>query len=164
MSETGRENHEIERFLRRAKLAEPSAELKERVTRAARQAWDQTAQDVPWQVPIRRLALSAAAAVLMISLANYYGDHARAGRESPGSAATVEEMSDVGDGEQVPYSTLVRHLTMTNRSVRNPAALVDYMEKLREMLRENEPPETPDSGAGIDYRSRLLPTQSRFCC
>jgi len=158
-----REDSEIERLLRRAKLPEPSAEFKERVTRAARQAWDQVAPDVPWQVPFRRLAVSAAAAVLMVSFANYCGNHVRAGQESRGSVA-VEETPDLGDGSQVPYSTLVKHLTMTNRSVRNPTTLVDYMEKLREMLGENEPPEAPDSGAPVDYRSRLLPAQSRFCC
>jgi len=163
MNEMHREDSEIERLLRRATLPEPSAELKERVTGAARQAWDQTAPDVPWQVPFKRLAVSAAAAVLMVSFANYYADHARAGQESRGSAA-VEEMPDLDDGSQAPYSTLVRHLMTTNRPAGNPMTLVDYMEKLREMLGENEPPEAPDPGAPVDYRSRLLPAQSSLCC
>jgi hypothetical protein len=162
MNETDRENNEIECLLRRAKLPEPSAELKERVTSAARHAWDQAAPDVPWQVPVRRLLVSAAAAVLMISLANYCGDHVSAGRQSRESPAVAEVPSDLGNWPEMPYSTLVRHLAMTNKPVHNPAAFLEYMEKLREILDESEPTEAPAPRAPVEHRSRLLPTQLNF--
>jgi hypothetical protein len=162
MSETGRNNNEIERLLRRAKLPEPSAELKERVTSAARKAWNEASPDIPWQVPVRQLAISAAAAMLMVSLANYYGDHMLTGWQPNGSASAVEEPSDSGDWPQTPYSSLVRHLAMMNKPVRNPSALLEYMEKLREILGEREPPEVPDPGAPAGHRSRLLPTRLNF--
>lgn len=162
MNETGRDNNEIERLLRRAKLPEPSAELKERVTSAAKKAWDQAAPDIPWQVPFRRLAISAAAAVLMISLANYCGDHVFASQQSHRLAAATEESPDLGDWPQMPYSSLVRHPAMTNKPLRNPSAPLEYMEKLREILDESEPPEVPDPGAPAGHRSRLLPTRLNF--
>ena len=162
MNETSRENQEIERLLRRAKLPEPSAELKERVITAARQAWGQTTPDIPWQIPIRRLVVSAAAAVLMVSLANYCGDHACAGWQSNGSTAAAEEPADSGDWPEMSYSPLVRHLTTINRPVRSPATLLEYMEKLREILGESDPGEAPDAGAPVEYKSHLLPMQLNF--
>jgi len=165
MNEISRENHEIERLLRRAKLPEPSAEIKERVTSAARKAWDGAAPDVPWQVPIRRLAVSAAAAVFIVSLANYCGDHAIARRQSRGFAAAMEEPPDPGDWPQMPYSPLVRHLMMTSKSsALNPATLLEYMERVRQILDESDPREAPDAVAPVEHRGRLLPARLNFCC
>ncbi len=159
MNEMSRENNEIERLLRLARLPEPPAELKERVTGAAKKAWNEAAPDVPWQIPIRRLAMSAAAAVLMISLANYYGDCVLAGRQSFGFAATIEQAPELDDWLQVPRSLLVRHLT-NKPSACSPATLREYMEKVRQILDESEPTEPPDAGAPVEYKSRLLPIRS----
>jgi hypothetical protein len=161
VSEIDRENNEIERLLRRAKLPEPSAELKERVTSAARKAWDQATPDIPWQVPIRRLAISAAAAVLMISLANYFGDRVLAGGQPPGLAAATAETSDLDDWLEVPCNSFVRHLT-NKPSTCSPAALLEHLEKVRQILDESEPTEAPDIGDPVEHRSRLLPTRSNF--
>jgi len=62
----------MERLLKKARLAEPSAEFKARITRAAKEAWNEPPVEMPWRIGLRRLAVSAAAAVLMISSANYY--------------------------------------------------------------------------------------------
>jgi hypothetical protein len=164
MNETSRDNSEIERLLRRAKLPEPSAKLKERVTSAARKAWDQAVPDVPWQIAIRRLAMSAAAAVLMVSVADYCADRVLAGRQPHGLAAAIEEPRDLGDWPEMPYSPLVRHLAMTNKSsARNLATLLEYVAKIRQILDESDPGEAPDAGAPVEYKSRLLPTRLSFC-
>jgi hypothetical protein len=158
MNEMGRENNEIERLLQRAKLPEPSPELRERVTGAARKAWGQTATDISWQVPVRRLAISTAAALLMISLADYYGDHMLVARQSHGFAATIEEMPEPDDWLQVPSNLLVRHLS-NEPSASTPTALLEYMEKIRRALDESEPTEAPDAVAPVEHRSRLLPAR-----
>jgi hypothetical protein len=154
MNETSKENDDVERLLRRARLPEPSAELKERVTSAARRAWDQAAPDIPWQVPVRRLGVAAAAAMLMVTLANYCGDSVPADRQSHGFTTTTEEPPDLGDWLQ-PYSPIARHLAMTSKSPRNPAALLEYMAKVREFLGEDEHGEAPDAATPVERRSRL---------
>jgi len=161
VSEIDRENNEIERLLRRAKLPEPSAELKERVTHAARKAWNEAAPDVPWQIPIRRLAISAAAAVLMISLANYYADRVPAGRPTHEFVASMVETPELDDWLQMPRSRLVRHLG-NKASAYSPATLREHMEKARQLLDESESTEPLDAGAPVKYKSRLLPARSNF--
>jgi hypothetical protein len=158
VNEMNRENNEIERLLRQAKLPEPSAELKERVTGAARKAWDQASPDIPWQVPIRRLAISAAAAVLMVSLANYSANCVPVGWQSHGFAATAEEPPELGDWPEIPHSPLVRHL-ISKPSACNPGALREYMEKVRQALDESESTEAPHVIAPVERGSRLLPTR-----
>lgn len=160
MTEMDRENNEIERLLRRAKLSEPSAELKERVTSAARKAWAEAAPDVPWQIPVRRLMVSAAAAVLMVSLANYWADRVPAGRQSHGFAADTEEARELDDWLQMPCSRLVRHLG-NKASACSPATLREHMEKVRQILDESESPSRPDA-VPVERRSRFLPARLNF--
>ncbi len=95
MNEKDMENDKIEHLLRKAHIPEPSPLLKERITTEARKAWNQTSLEMPWQIPIRRLVASAAAAVLIISIANFSSDHALK-RWSPGDVrATKEQPSDL---------------------------------------------------------------------
>lgn len=161
MNEMGRESNEVERLLRRAKLPEPSAELKRRATDAAREAWDEAALDFPWQIPIRRLAISAAAAVLMISLANYWADCVSAGRQSHEFAASMVETPELDDWLQMSCGRLVGHLG-NKASACSPAALREHMAKVKQVLDEGEPTESPDAVAPVEYKSRLLPTRLSF--
>ena len=74
---------EMEQRLRQARLAGPSAELKTRIVGSARETWSKAPADIPWRIPLRHLAVSAAAAVLIVSCANYFsrrGGGAVAGR------------------------------------------------------------------------------------
>jgi hypothetical protein len=75
MNETNGENKQLESLLRKAHLPEPSPELKERITSGATKAWNQTSPELPWQIPVRRLIVSAAAAVFIIWMANSYSDY-----------------------------------------------------------------------------------------
>ncbi len=161
MNDMDRENNEIERLLRRARLPEPSAELKERVSGAARQAWDQASPDVPWQVPVRRLVVSAAAAVLMISLANYYADRVPASRPTHEFVASMVETPELDDWLQMPCGRLVRHLTNRPPAFTS-ATLREHMEKVRDVLDESESTDPPDAGAPVEYKSRLVPARLNF--
>jgi len=161
MNEMDRENNEIERLLRQAKLPKPSAELEERVTSAARQAWDQAASDVPWQIPVRRVAISAAAAVLMISFANYWADRVPAGRPTHEFVASTVETPELDDWLQMPCDRLVRHLTNRPPAFTS-ATLRKHMEKVRRVLDESESTEPPDAATPVEYKSRLLPARLNF--
>ncbi len=161
MNERHREDSEIERLLRRAKLPEPSAELSDRVTSAARKAWGEAALDIPWQVPVRRLAISAAAAVLMVSLANYCADRVPAGRPSHEFVVSMVETPELEDWFQMPRSRLVKHLG-NKAPAYSPAAVREQMEKVRQFLDERESAAPPDAGAPVKYKSRLLPARPNF--
>lgn len=162
MNEKDLENDKIEHLLRRAHPSEPSPLLKERVITEARKAWNQTSSEMPWQIPIRRLVASVAAAVLIISIANFSSDHALE-RWGPGDAqVTREKLPDLETLPDMPYRPFVRHTVSVNRkpSINNASALRDYTERVRQVLNEmqqngisNQP--VPDGG-----RSRLFPAQS----
>jgi hypothetical protein len=161
MNEKDMENDKIENLLRRARPSEPSPLLKERITAEARKAWNRTTVEIPWQIPIRRLVASAAAAVLIISIANFSSDQALEKWNSGDVLATKEQPLDFEILPDMPYRPFVRHTVSINRrpSINNASALRDYTERLRQVLNEmqqngasNE--QVPDGG-----RSRLFPTQ-----
>ncbi|GAF94642.1 unnamed protein product, partial [marine sediment metagenome] len=74
MNEKDTGNDQLEHLLRKAHIPEPSTLLKERITTEARKAWNQTSLELPWQIPVKRLVASAAAAMFVISIANYFSD------------------------------------------------------------------------------------------
>jgi hypothetical protein len=161
MNEKDLENDKIEHLLKRAHIPEPSPLLKERITAEARKAWNQTSLEMPWQIPIRRLAASAAAAVLIISIANFSSDYALE-RWGPGDVRTTkEQLPDLEILPDMPYRPFVRHMVSVNRrpSITDASALRNYTERVRQVLNEmqqngasNE--QVPDGG-----RSRLFPAQ-----
>jgi len=84
------ENERIENILNRAHLPAASPQLKQRITAEARNVWDQTSADIPWQIPLRHLVASAAAAVLIIWLANFSSDYTLA-KWRPGDASVAAQ-------------------------------------------------------------------------
>jgi hypothetical protein len=161
MNEKDLENDKIEQLLRRAHIPEPTPLLKERITTEAKKAWNQTSLEIPWQIPIRRLIASAAAAVLIISIANFSSDHILE-KWGPGDAqVTREKLPDLETLPEMPYRPFVRHLATINRkpSITNASALRDYTERVRQVLNETQQNgalngQVPDGG-----RSRLFPAQ-----
>jgi len=158
MNETNAEHERIERLLKQARLPQPSSQLHDRVTTAAKQTWDREATDVPWKIPLRRLALSAAAAVIVVSLANHLGDVAGP-QARPGSpvAASISN-PDMEEMAEMVYSPSRYRLGTGRRrtSEIGGARLRDKMESIRRMFDELEDngiqaPPTPSGG-----RSRLL--------
>jgi len=161
MNEKDLENDKIEHLLKRAHIPEPSPLLKERITAEARKAWNQTSLEMPWQIPIRRLAASAAAAVLIISIANFSSDHALE-RWGPGDImATREQLPDLEILPDMPYRPFVRHLASVNRrpSMTDDSALRNYAEKLRQVLNEMQQNGVSNQPVPNGGRSRLFPAQ-----
>jgi len=154
-----RDNEEyagIEGLLKRVCPPEPSSELKARILRTAGEAWSDASAGVPWQIPIRRLALSALAAAVLISLANFYGDRASA-HHSPAPTAIAERVEPC-DLEIMmdPGASSIRYTVTTARSAQPDAsAFLDYLERVREALGEPKRDDASDSSAPTERRSRL---------
>ncbi|MBC8468112.1 MAG: hypothetical protein H8D56_01460 [Planctomycetes bacterium] len=161
MNEKDLENDKIEHLLRRAHPSEPTPLLKERIITEARKAWDQTSLEMPWQIPIRRLVASVAAAVLIISIANFSSDHILE-KWNPGNVlATKEQPLDLEILPDMPYRPFVRHTVSINRkpSIDNASALRDYTERVRQVINEMQQNGISDQPVPDGGRSRLFPTQ-----
>ena len=140
MNETNAEHERIERLLKKAHLPQPSSQLHDRVATAAGQAWDQEPTDVPWQIPLRRLALSAAAACLVASAANHLSDRvtsrARSYAAPASSVAQVRDASDDSFGawvEDLPYRYRLGSIRPYRRLI-DSQVVRDRMETLNRML------------------------------
>jgi hypothetical protein len=145
---------ESERLLRRVRPSEPSAELKSRVLHAAQGAWRGASEGVPWPIPIRRLFASAAAATILVCLANLYGDHASAHRPvvAPVAGHTEPCDFDVMTDSEAP---LIRYAVTGRPAQPDASTLCDYLERVRRALSETERNEAPDNPAPVERRSRL---------
>jgi len=155
------ENEQFENLLRRAHLPEPSPQLKQRITVEARKAWNQTAAELPWLIPVRRLVASAAAAVLIIWLANYSSDYSLAQWRSGGPSVARQQLPDLETLPEMPYGPFAKHLVLVGRRslVIDASALRNYAERVRQILKETQQngasnEQVPDGG-----RSRLFPVQ-----
>lgn len=153
---------EIERRLKTVRLTEPSDELKARILGAARETWDKAPADIPWRVPLRHLAVSAVAAVLIVSFANRFSTWMVAPWQAGRPATIRTEPSGFADMPELPYSPLVRQFLATGRApAQDASALLDHMKRARETLDGIEPDDpAPKSGPG-ERESRLLPTGSK---
>ncbi len=149
------EHADTERLLRRVRPTEPSTQLKALVLQTAREAWPGASTNIPWQIPIRRLALSAVAATVLISLANLYADHA-SGHEP--AAIPIAEHVEPCDPEvmTVPNASSIRYVVTTVRSIPTDASILsNHLEEVRETLGATERDEKSDGPDPIERRSRL---------
>ncbi|MDT8303592.1 MAG: hypothetical protein RQ760_19080 [Sedimentisphaerales bacterium] len=161
MNEKDLENNKVENLLRKVHPSEPSPLLKERITAEARQVWNQTPLEMPWQIPIRRLVASAAAAVLIISIANFSSDQALE-KWNPGNVlATKEQPLDLEILQDMPYRPFVRHMISVNRktSMTDASALRDYTERVRQVINEMQQNGVSNQPVLDGGRSRLFPAQ-----
>ena len=159
MKDDHRENEQIESLLTKAHMTEPSPQLKQRITAEARKVWDQTSADSPWQIPLRRLAVSAAAAVFIVWLANSYSDYtlARWRSDSPSTARVQPAVLDTLP--EMPYGPFARHLAAVDRraSVIDASALSNYAETVRKLLDETGDSAAPAPAVQPGDSSRLVP-------
>ena len=158
------ENKQVEDFLRKAHLSEPSSELKERIITEAAKTWNQTSPELPWQIPVRRLIVSAAAAVFIIWLTNCSSDYVLARWRIGGLSVTSHQSPDLDALPEIPYSPLARHLVSTGRkpSITDASALRNYAETVRRVLDEAQQNGVSKPPAPVEGRSCLLPTQPGF--
>ena len=163
MNEADEKGIEIERFLKKARLAEPSSEVKARVIGAAKEAWSEAPADASWRIGLRRLAISAAAAVVLVSSANYFSGQAVARWQAGPVVAAKMAPANFEDMPESPYSPFVMHLMATGRSpAQNAAALLDYVEKVRETLNGAEQDDAAERSGSGEHESRLLPVGSKI--
>ncbi len=158
------ENKQIEDFLRKAHLFEPSAKLKEQIIHEAQKTWTQIPSELPWQVPVKRLIVSAAAAVFIIWLANYSSDNAMVPGQLSETRIANQQGSDLDVLTEISYSPLARHLVSTGHrfSITDASALRNYAETVRSTLSEAQKNGNSKPFAPTEGRSILLPKQSGF--
>ena len=130
MNEQESQNAKIERLLKRAHLPEPSSRLHDQIMTAARQAWSRMPADVPWQIPLRRLALSTAATFLIVATANHLGNRAATRiRPDDGAASPAIWVRDAN--EDAPYRWSIPRF---GRHPVNSQVIRERMESLNRML------------------------------
>ena len=129
------------------------------MTAAALEAWEHSTIETPWRIPLKRLALSAAAAVLVTSLANHFSNFGTPATRSDLHSVNATEMRNLEALPEAAYSPLMNRLIQTHRRSTRPAApaLRRYMEDIQKILNELE-----GDGAGVRPTpnkggSRLLP-------
>lgn len=155
MNNNDAEHLQVERLLKQVRLSGPTAELKKRVLQAAQKARRDATAGVPWRIPIRRLAASAAVAAILVSLANLHCDRTFARRSIAIPIAGSVEPCDL-DVTIGPAASLIRHaVTATGLDRTDTATSVDYLERVRRALGETERDEAPDDPAPAERRSRL---------
>jgi hypothetical protein len=138
----GNKPNDIERLLRRARPAQPSDELRSQVFRAAGKAWAEHPGPVLWRIAAWRLAVSAAAAILIVILADAWSDFAVTRSRSPTPVAVAREFDSPLDEPQwadmepaIPYASLIGHTAVASRPMTSSAGpLLDHIEELQDAL------------------------------
>jgi hypothetical protein len=158
MNEKNTENKQLEDLLKKTQLPGPSPQLKQQIITGAKKAWNQTGAELSWLVPFKRLVASAAAAIVIIWLANYYSECTLAKWQSEKFPAVTEQSPDIDSLPEIPYGSFVRRMVSANRrsSMIDASALSDHVEALRHILDESQQsrttrPLTPPGG-----RSHLI--------
>ena len=157
------QNGKLEKLLRKARLPESSPEVQDRITAEAIRVWNHTSVEQSWRVPFLRLAASAAAAVLVVWLANFTGDHSVARWKTSGPSVMRQQVPELEILPETPYGSYVKNLTAISRILpaTNGSGLHSYMETARRLFDEalqNDVSNPPDPAKG---RSRLLPDRFR---
>ena len=163
MNKQDKANNETERLLGKTRLAGPSQQLKEQITEAAGNAWRETQGDVHWMIPLRRLGLSAAAAVLIVLLADYVSEQVVT-QHRRGAVSTRRELPDLDTLPEAPYGALVRYHVMAIRkpSRNDTSALREYGQRMQELLDEAQHHGVSDPPDSTNGRSHGLPERPRF--
>lgn len=164
MNEKDNKNKQIEELLRKAHIPGPSTELKERITAETAKAWKQTSLELPWQIPVRRLIVSAAAAVIIVWLTNSFFDYSPVRWRSGGSQITNQQPSDTDALQELLYSPLARHLVSNDRklSITDTSVLLNYTEAVRSILSESQQNGSSKPSAPAEGSSFLLPKRSNL--
>jgi hypothetical protein len=152
------ENKQLEELLKKAYLSGPSLQLKHQIIIGAKKAWNQTGVELSWLVPFRRLVASAAAAIIIIWLANYYSDCALAQWQSDKFPSVTKQSPGLESLLEIPYGSFVRSMVSINRrpSPIDTSALSDHAEALRHILDEAQQNRIARPSARPGGRSHLI--------
>ena len=162
MNETEKQNDKVERLLQAARLSAPSGQLKDRVTKAAREAWREGPADVSWRVPVWRVAVSAAAAALIVSLANLAADRSLVRGRTGVARMALQEAADLEAVPEEVYGSVARRLLAVNFRASEAVGerLEQYREQMKQVLDEAQENGVADPPRAPNGRSRLLPVPS----
>lgn len=157
--ETG--NKQIEELLRKAHPPGPSPQLQQRITLAAKNAWNQNETELSWLIPFGRLVASAAATILIIWLTDYYSESSLAQWQNVRFTVAGGQTSGFETLPEIPYSPVMRRLTIFNRrsSMIDTSALNDHIEALRNALDETQPVNNTKPSTPADGGSSLAPNR-----
>jgi hypothetical protein len=125
----------LDHCLKSLRLSEPSSELRRRITSAASVAWRDAPIEVAWWIPTTRLGIAAAAAIIIVLVANYAGDQTAAGWQAASTIKVSEPTSDFDELADPTYGVFVRHITGGPRQI-DTTAIQEYREQVRQMLDE----------------------------
>lgn len=158
MNAKNTENKQFEDLLRKAHLPGPSLQLKQQIIIGAKKTWNQTGAEMSWLIPFKRLVASAAAAIVIIWLANYYSDCALAQWQSEKFPAVTEQSSDFESLPEISYGSFVRHMVSANRrsSMIDASVLNEHVEALRHILDEAQQNRITRPSAPPGGRSHLI--------
>ena len=157
-----KENDKLEHILKKTYIPESTPLLKERITAEAKKVWHQNSDEIPWQIPIIRLVASAAAAVLIISIANLYNDHTLKRWNYRDVGSTNKQSTGLETLPDIPHRPFIRQLVLVNRkpSITDASAFRDYTERLRQVLNEMQQNGSSNGQELKGERSRLFKLQS----
>jgi hypothetical protein len=132
------QNDRLEGLLRKSHLPEPSPLLERRITAEATRLWRETSAELSWRIPIRYLAASAAAAVLIIWLANFSSGCFVARWQVSKSLAMSRQPPDLDAFPDLPYDPFAKYLVSISRE--SPATDASgwhhYVETMQKLLDE----------------------------
>jgi hypothetical protein len=158
MKDTYSDNERIENLLRKVHLPEPSPQLKARITAEAKKLWHQSSGELPGRILFWRLAVSAAAAVLIIGLANWSSDLAAGRWRSAKVLAAVEQPAGLDALPDLPSGPFIGRLASAARGSLHidASSLSEHVQRVREFLDE-----IWQNGAPAPIgRSRLAPDKA----
>jgi hypothetical protein len=161
MNDKDKQNKQLESILKKAHIPGPSPELKKRITAEAAKIWNQTLPEISWRIPVRRLLVSAAAAVFVIWLANSSSDYALLRWQPRRIQVEYRQTPNLDTLTEIPYSPIARKLVTTGRSspMTDASALRNYTETMLNILDEAQQNGVSKPPAPAEGRSRLLPKQ-----
>ena len=164
MNDKDTRNKQLESILKKAHILGPSPELKKRITAEAAKAWNQTMPEISWRIPVRRLLVSAAAAVFVIWLANSSSDYALIRWQPRRIQVEHRQTPNLDTLTEIPYSPIARKLVTTGRSssMTDASALRNYTETMLNILDEAQQNGVSKPPAPAEGRSRLFPKRPAF--
>lgn len=162
MSGTDTDQDRIERLMKAAGLPGPSDALKARVMAAAQKAWRQDSTEIPARIGLRRLAVAAAAAVIVVALADRYGDHTVSPWRSGDVAAAIQEPVNL-EALLGSADLAAVHLRLPGRpSAIDASTLREHVARIRRILDETQGSANASSSTLVEGQSRGIPAQTGF--
>lgn len=164
MSQTNPDRDKIERLMKAARLPGPSDALKTRVIEATQKAWRRDSIDIPVRILLRRLVASVAAAVIVVALADRYGNRAMSAWQPGDLAAVHQKSADLQTLLESTHSIAalpLRHRERQSSSI-DASTLRGHLERVREILDEAQGDPDSKSSTSVGGQSGMIPTRPDF--